>query len=152
MIPRSRCRLRIALLALLAFVAGSTEDLWATHACPHHDRVPGQEAGGHGGMAHGPADDAHAPADAAHEPSDAAPASMDAGHADASGDHEHSGPCTCLGQCQAGTAAPPAPAPRAIRRAPEAAELPLTATAAPDPGLAPTPYRLHRSNAPPLSV
>ena len=92
---RSTLARLIALLALAAFFAGASGDVYGYHDCPHHS-LPSAQA-----------------ADVAH--------SHDAGGAGPAAPHgEHSGPCTCVGTCHAtasapvlATVAPYAPLPRA---------------------------------------
>jgi hypothetical protein len=82
-----RARRVPALLLTLVFLFAGTAEGMGVHRCPHHDVLPGtaQAAAVHGADDHGAGHHAHT-ADAS------APA------------HEN---CTCMGACQAGSAATP---------------------------------------------
>ena len=120
---RSTKRMAAALVALL-LVLTSLESALGAHHCPHHDGTA----------------------------TTAAPSTTQSGHGhehDASPEPGSHGPCTCVGECQAG-AAPSLPIP-AI-----AVELPAPPTfsqapRSPRPALRPAivPYALPWGNAPP---
>lgn len=120
---RSRNSKRAVAAALsAAFLLALAGDALGTHACPHHDDAPATPHGTHETRG-------------THEP----------GH---DGNHDSHGPCTCVGQCHAGTA-PPHPVPSLLGI--DAAEAPPDPEPAPDrpdrPAFAP--FSLPWANAPP---
>lgn len=104
-----------------AFLLALAGDALGNHACPHHDDAPATPHETHETRTH------------------------ETGHA---GNHDSHGPCTCVGQCHAGTA-PPHPVPSLLGIAP--AEAPPDPAPAPDrpdwPAFAP--FSLPWANAPP---
>ena len=96
---RSRRKLVLGLLSLVAFLTAGSGDLLVRHPCSHHDALPGQSVAG-GALDH-----------AGHG------AAPDAGDSE----HEDGAACTCLGSCATGSEAPAGPAkPIAHLRAPDA--------------------------------
>jgi hypothetical protein len=125
-----------AFLVASLLVLSSLGTALGAHPCPHHD----------GAAAAGAAGDSRGPGDAGSLPGHGAGSSHE--H-DASGDSQAHGPCTCMGECQAG-AAPSTPAPGVGADLPKPPATPHVFRPAPTvPRAAIVPFSLPWGNAPP---
>ena len=108
-----------ALLLALLFLLSMAGDAFGSHECAHHNPAPPSQSSGN--------QPEHA-TEAGHHAHDSADLPTPAPH-----DTGHGEPCTCIGMCQAGSAAALPPSPRVELRDPVAiAAAPSITEAAPD--------------------
>jgi len=126
----------IAVLAALSFLGGAALEPYGLHGCDHH-------ADGHG-ASHGAGQ---------MEEMGSSSAAPEAHAPESSESEDHGGPCTCVGECGVSGSATVPVAPTTMVAKVQAR---ITDRSAldneTDPALAPLPYRLPWSNAPPARI